>query len=264
MKLAISNIAWTEQLDEDVYRIMKECGFKGLEIAPTRILPNKPYERLDEIKKWYSCLKNKYEFEIPSMQSIWYGRSESLWENTEDRKQLLEYTKEAIRFANSIECKNLVFGSPRNRFRPDGVDEKPVIDFFEEIGEFAKQMDTCIAMEANPTIYNTNYVTTTDQAVTLIEKINSEGFQLNYDLGTVIHNEEEIGNIQSWVRYINHVHISEPGLEMIKSREMHETLFQVLSENKYEKYISIEMKTMDNIEDLVKVMQYISLINEKY
>ena len=46
MKLSISNIAWSADQDEKVYGMMQQLGFTGLEIAPTRIFPEKPYEDL--------------------------------------------------------------------------------------------------------------------------------------------------------------------------------------------------------------------------
>ena len=44
MNLSISNIGWVSEQDETVYRLMKEYGYKGLEIAPTRIFEKRPYD----------------------------------------------------------------------------------------------------------------------------------------------------------------------------------------------------------------------------
>ena len=43
MDLSISNIGWEALHDQEVYALMKACGFTGLEIAPTRIFPENPY-----------------------------------------------------------------------------------------------------------------------------------------------------------------------------------------------------------------------------
>ena len=61
-RLAISNIAWGNNDDETVYRWMQEYGFTGLEIAPTRIFPTKPYENLANATKWSKELNEKYGF----------------------------------------------------------------------------------------------------------------------------------------------------------------------------------------------------------
>lgn len=108
-KLSISNIAWTVKDDRNVYELMKQYGYSGLEIAPTRIFPERPYEQNDAAKEWSNKLKED-GFVIPSMQSIWYGRTENIFNSVEERKALLYYTKLAIDFAEAIGCKNLVFG----------------------------------------------------------------------------------------------------------------------------------------------------------
>jgi sugar phosphate isomerase/epimerase len=62
---------------------------------------------------------------------------------------------------------------------------------------------------------------------------------------------------------ISHVHISEPYLEIIKKRDIHKELLKILKENNYDKYVSIEMKTVENIEDIFNVILYLKeLINE--
>ena len=78
-----------------------------MEIAPTRIFPEDPYENLSKVSDWYEGMRDR--FVIPSMQSIWFGRSEKIFGTEEEREILLNYTKKAIDFAERIECKNLVF-----------------------------------------------------------------------------------------------------------------------------------------------------------
>ena len=51
MKLAISNIAWDETLDLQMYDRMKQYGYSGLEIAPTRIFGENPYKNLKKAKQ---------------------------------------------------------------------------------------------------------------------------------------------------------------------------------------------------------------------
>ena len=114
MKLSISNIAWDKKYDEDMYEYLALSGFEGIEIAPTRIIENNPYDNLDKAREFKSLMDNK-GLEISSMQSIWFGRDERIFYTEKERKDLLNYTEKAIDFASIIRCKNLVFGSPKNR-----------------------------------------------------------------------------------------------------------------------------------------------------
>ncbi|MBE5845241.1 MAG: sugar phosphate isomerase/epimerase [Butyrivibrio sp.] len=260
MKLSISNIGWAEENDAAVYSMMKKHGFVGLEIAPTRIFPEQPYNKLDDAREWADKLKAENGFVVPSMQSIWYGRTEKLFGTDEERSVLIDYTKKAIDFAETVGCKNLVFGCPRNRSIPDGADERITIKFFKEIGDYAAEHGTVIGMEANPPIYNTNYINDTVSALELIEKVESEGFKLNLDVGTMVENGEDVNVLKRREKYINHVHISEPGLKPIEERQLHRDLGALLKACNYNGFVSIEVGKQEKVENLENMMRYVEEI----
>ncbi|MBO5166239.1 MAG: sugar phosphate isomerase/epimerase [Lachnospiraceae bacterium] len=257
MKLAISNIAWTEEKDIDVYDLMKKYGFTGLEIAPTRIFPQAPYDDLESAYRWKEDLLHNTGFVVPSMQSIWFGRQEKLFGTETEKNILLEYTKKAIAFAESIGCTNLVFGCPKNRCVPEGRSADEAVDFFRELGEHAAAKNTVIGMEANPPIYNTNYMNTTMEAFALIEQVQSAGFKLNLDLGTMLENKEKAEWLEGKVGLINHVHVSEPGLKIIEKRHLHEEIAAILKGGSYAGYISIEMGKQDDLKNIEECMHYV-------
>lgn len=257
--LAISNIAWTAEDDADMYSFLLTKGYRGVEIAPTRIFPEKPYEHLSEAKDWALQIKEQYGLEVPSMQSIWYGHTEKIFGSKEERKILLDYTKKAIDFAEVIGCRNLVFGNPKNRDAEDIPSILPIaIDFFKEIGDYAIEHNTVVALEPNPTIYNTRFMNYTEQAVEMAYKSSSDGIKVNIDLGTIIYNEEDINYLKQIPEYINHVHISEPYLRPIneKHKEMHRYLLE-FGMSHPDIYISIEMGKSD-IEVVKNIINYIS------
>lgn len=266
MKLSISNIAWGAEHDTEMYQYLHEVGFQGLEIAPTRIFPEKPYDKLSEAKDWAYLLKENYGLEIPSMQSIWYGHQEKIFGTNDERKVLIEYTKKAVDFAEAIGCRNLVFGNPRNR----DTDDVPgnyttAIDFFREIGDYAWAHNTCIAIEANPVIYNTRFLNNTEQAVEMAYKCGSAGVKVNVDLGTIINNEEDINYLKQIPEFINHVHISEPGLNLIEKRSLHSELLSILHTFGYDNFVSIEMGNKGNIDSVKSISQYLKdIVNEVY
>lgn len=257
MKLSISNIAWDSENDKKVYELMKKYSYEGLEIAPTKVFLENPYEKLEKADMWRKDLNDKYGFKISSMQSIWHGKKERLFGTDEERKELQNYTEKAIDFAKIIECKNLVFGSPKNRNLEENENPGKAKEFFKSIGEYAFKNNTVIGMEANPTIYNTNYINDTKSALELIKTVDSKGFLLNLDIGTVISNNENIEEILGNVEYINHVHISEPWLKMIEKREIHKKLKSILKNEDYKGFVSVEMAKAERIEEVEKVMEYV-------
>lgn len=255
MNLSISNIGWSAEHDSQVYELMQKYGFSGLEIAPTRIFSENPYDRLNEAEKWAENIKEQYGFSVPSMQSIWYGRQEKIFGTKEEFDTLIDYTKKAIDFASAIGCKNLVFGCPRNRNLIVGSDVETGIKFFRKIGDYAASKRTVIGMEANPTIYNTNYVNDTVSAIELIKRVGSEGFKLNLDIGTMIYNKENIKVLIKNGNLINHVHISEPMLKPIAKRKIHRELKELLLNENYQKFISVETGKVDEVSIIKETME---------
>ena len=257
MKLSISNIAWDKEHDEEMYEYLSKNGFDGIEIAPTRIFEQVPYEKIEKAREFAKNLKQKYDLSISSIQSIWYGKNARLFGSEEQRESLTQYTKKAINFANVIGCRNLVFGCPKNRSLKTKEDIKVGIQFFKEIGEYAKKKNTVFAIEPNPTIYNTNFINTTKEAFDIVEKIDHDAIKVNVDLGTMIENGENIDVLEEHYHEINHIHISEPNLEKIQKRTIHKELASNLKQKNYQNYVSIEMKRQENIEEVKKVMEYV-------
>ncbi len=257
IKLAISNIAWSENQDIEMYEYLSSNKFDGIEIAPTRIFPEKPYENLELARKFSLNIKQKYNLQICSMQSILFGKTERLFGSEEERKILFDYVKKAIDFANAIECPNLVFGSPKNRVIEKQEQYKIGVEFFKQLGDYASTKGTTLSIEPNPTIYNTNYINSTKDAVQLIKDVNSSGFRINADLGTIIQNKETLNSVIKNINLVNHVHISEPNLDLIQQRKLHADLAIGLKKNNYTNFVSVEMKNINNLNSVKEILNYV-------
>lgn len=257
MKYAISNIAWPKAHDKDILSTLHGLGFTGLEIAPTRLIEARPYDQLDTATKIAQQIRADHQLEMASMQSIWYGRTETLFQSEEDRQVLSDYTKKAILFAKSIGCRHLVFGSPRNRVRGNHP-ASDVHAFFKDIARFAASHDCVIGLEPNPKIYNTDFINTLDEALAFVQQINHPGLQINLDFGALIENGIDWSLVKRALPYVSHVHISEPFLAPIQVRDEHRMLIDHLKDIDYAGYISIEMKWHEDIEVVHQVVGYLN------
>jgi sugar phosphate isomerase/epimerase len=255
VKLSISNIAWSAEHDEEMYDFLHENAIHGLEIAPTRIFTSQPYNNISQAKDFGSRLIEKYNMAVSSVQSIWYGLSENIFESETSRKVLIDYAKKAIDFASALKCGNIVFGCPKNRSIPSNMSADTYLpiayDFFKQIGDYADANGTCIAIEPNPVIYSTNFINTTTEAFEVCRKIDNPGVKVNVDIGTIVYYEEQIGILEDNVDLINHVHISEPRLVPIEKRLIHIDLIKMLRNLNYSKFFSIEMANQNDA-DLIK------------
>jgi sugar phosphate isomerase/epimerase len=260
-RLSISNIAWGAGHDREMYIFLQEQGFSGLEIAPTRVFPDSPYNKLSEAADFARALKENHGLSVSSIQSIWFGRTENIFGTETDRDALIQYTKKAVLFAKTIQCHNLVFGCPRNRNIPDALRRTEALRlaklFFKTIASFAYEHGIVVALEPNPVIYHTNFINSTIEAVELIKELNNDGLRLNVDLGTILYNNEDLNVINDNIAIINHIHISEPNLDPVKENPKHFQLRDMLKSSNYQGFISIEMKSPGAIEKVKECALYI-------
>ncbi|MEG0893863.1 MAG: sugar phosphate isomerase/epimerase family protein [Oscillospiraceae bacterium] len=256
MKLAFSNIGWEAADDERVYSALAAHGFTGLEIAPTRLVGDMPYDNIPKARDCAEAAARDYGLEICSMQSIWYGKSECICGSDSERSSLCNYTKRAVDFAKALACRNLVFGCPKNRSIPNGTSEGVALSFFKDICTYAAANGCVIGIEANPPIYNTNFLNTTDEAARFVKSV-GEGAGINLDFGTILCNGESLIAACNNVHLISHVHISEPNLAAIEKRSEHRELASMLRESGYDRFVSVEMRCRP-FDDVVATMDYIS------
>ena len=262
MRLSASNIAWPAREDAGMYRRLPELGFKGLEIAPSRLWGMPVYEKTKEATDYADRLQQDYGLSIPSMQSIWFGRTEKMFRSQEEFDILLEYTERAVDFAAACSCRNLVFGCPKNRWIYGKEQYKDALSFFDRIGGYAEEHGVALALEANPPIYGTNFVNGTDEAFRLVEQLDRPGIRVNLDTGTMIENGESCSALKGRIRYVSHVHISEPQLVPIRKRSLHAELAALLREEGYRGYVSVEMKDCGDMQTVYNVLEYVRDILE--
>lgn len=247
-QLSASNIGWAKEDDEAVYAAMQAAGFTGLEIAPTRVFPAPPYAHLNGAALFGGYLKNRWGFAVPSLQSIWYGQTGSIFVRA-DHEALLNYTAEAFAFAHALNCPSLVFGCPKNRTLPAGRERDPETiavgeEFLDRAGTLAARWGVRLALEPNAPEY-TNYLNTTGEVLALLKKLDNPGLALNLDLGAVLSAGDKPADFAAGMAWVSHVHISEPGLRPIQKRPEHKDLALLLGAVGYRGFVSIEMGKTD-------------------
>lgn len=247
MKLAISNIAWDVDQDENVAAILSELRVAGVEIAPTKIWP-KPLEAgATEIRRYREFWERK-GIRIVAFQALLFGRADlTIFESDERRRETLDYLSGMVRLAHGLGASALVFGSPRNRKVGDvsaSKARKVAVDFFRELGEVAYRHDTAICIEPNPVEYDCDFVNNSEEAVALVEEIGNPGFRVHIDTGALAMNHEnpEIA-ISRALPLTHHFHISEPHLRPIGTTGVdHSACARTLARLRYSHWLSIEMR----------------------
>lgn len=247
MKLAVSNIAWTAADDDAAYAMLRELGVQHLEIAPTRFWPDLTQVTESQARAVSADLAGK-GLTVCAFQALLFGKPELQLFGADNGRALIDYTKQVCRIASWMGARALVFGSPKNRLRGE-LDEAAALDHactaFREIGNFASEHGVHLCLEANPRAYGADFMTTVFEAEAVVRAINSPGIRLNFDMGEIIMNDEQIDEALTLALPVTeHFHISEPLLEPFDaSRAIHRAAAAQLRSLGYNRLISVEMKT---------------------
>ncbi|MCL1915385.1 MAG: sugar phosphate isomerase/epimerase [Desulfovibrionaceae bacterium] len=262
MRLAISNIAWDTEYDNAIYRHMRSRGFTGLEIAPTRLCRTKtPYAawESEQVLCIVKNIKKNYGLEPCSMQSILYGVTDNIFQGKEQRLRLIDHLGKACAYAALTGFRNLVFGCPANRNMADPEhDYATGISFFRQLALVAATHGVIIAVEPVSPEYGTNFLNTMEQTVKFVLEVDKSAVRINLDLGALITGGESLAQARPYLGLVNHIHISEPGLARIRRRLLHVELAEMLVQENYDRWISIEMKSCESISQVMETIDYIA------
>lgn len=247
MKLAVSNIAWTDELHDQALAVLLRHGAQGIEVAPTRLWP--AWEGMSVASA--AAMREKVGnsgLQIPSMQSLLYGMPHLNVFGDEDTKSaLLAHLERLFPIAQALGVRALVFGSPRNRDRSGLTDAEALfqaVAFFRRVARLAHQNEVVLCVEPNPPQYGANFVTDWREALTLVQAVDAPGFGLHLDTGCIHMNGDDPAQaIRECGDAISHFHVSEPQLSDFSKPEVdHRSAAQALDSVGYSGWISIEMR----------------------
>ena len=214
-KAAVSNIAWPAEADEEALTLASRLGFSGIELAPAKV-----FGPLGEVSR--TALTDYREalaargLRIPALQAILFGVDDAhLFRSDAARECLLARLTRVAEVAGALEAGACVFGAPGLR-DPGDLAQETALDiaaaFFARLAPRFADHGTTLAFEANPPIYDCRFVTRTREAMALVARVDTPGFGLQLDMGTVFANEEETETVVAAARACVHCHASEPRL----------------------------------------------------
>ena len=248
--LAISNIAWPDEADEDALLLASALGFDGIEIAPRKVFGDLAAVEDAKFIEYRRHLEG-LGLAIPALQAILFGAKDlHLFESAESRRRMADYLKRVADIASTLGARSCVFGSPT--LRDPGtlaLEEALAIatDFFRALAPYFAERNVQLCFEANPPIYNCRFITETSEASALVERIDAPGLALQLDTGTLFANGEDPEVIREVCRQIGHFHVSEPRLPPIGTGGVdHAPLASALKASCYTGWISIEMRATDD------------------
>jgi sugar phosphate isomerase/epimerase len=256
LKLTISNIAWPAEHDPEVLSLLPQHGVQAVELAPTRIWPD--WQATVEDAAAYREYLQSLGLQCSSLQAIVYAKPDyKVFGTPTEKAALIAHLKYVADLASALGAGPLVFGAPKNRHKGDRTAEAALAeaaDLFAEVADYCVQQGVCLCLEPNPTDYNCDFVTHSQQGAALVRAVDSPGFRLHLDAAGMHLAQEEIAPaFASVADILAHVHISEPFLgDFAEPQVDHAAIAQALQAIGWDKWISIEMRATDHPIDSVK------------
>ncbi|PSW65239.1 sugar phosphate isomerase/epimerase [Photobacterium leiognathi subsp. mandapamensis] len=248
---AISNIAWNENEETDVFKVLKRHEIKNLEVAPAKVVSDIRSFSIAEVNAYKrEMLSNG--FSIVSMQALLYGGpNNNIFGTKEEQNELQKHLLKILDMAEELGARKLVFGSPKNRLKGDLKSEDAyecAAEFFKPLGDRAQEFGASICIENNPVYYGADFLTTTSELCEFINFTNHMGISAHFDTGGMyLSNEDIMVSILKNHDMISHFHVSEKDLLPISTDNIsHTDIAKLLKKLKYDKIISLEMKRTEN------------------
>lgn len=242
----MSNIAWTVDEERAMALQLRAWGADGVEVAPSRHWPDLSTVSDQDVAS-YRGFWREHGLVVSSMQALLYGRPDlTMFQDAATRARTLAYLCHAARIGAGLGAQVLVFGSPRNRRRGDVGHAEAVgiaTDFFRRLGDHAVDQGVTIGLEANPTAYDCDFLTTNAEATSFVTAVGHPGIVHHIDVGGTILMNESIDVVVRDACPVAHVHASEPHLtELGRHETAHRSIAAALAGVGYNKWVSIEMR----------------------
>lgn len=245
-KFALSNLCWPIEEDRTALRIIRALGYRGLELAPFKVFGGwNGVTRADIVN--YMDFAASEGLTVVALQGILFGaKLDPIFSGPEARLALLKHATHVARMAGEFGGLPCVFGAPGLR-KLLGLSaseaDRIAIPLLRQLGKVFEEHGSILVLEANPERYGCEYVTKTDEAVSLVAEVDRPGFRLHVDTGAVCINGESDEALEIYVGAAAHVHVSEPDLDPLSVTNLrHRQFGDILRSSAYAGWISVEMK----------------------
>jgi len=266
MKFSISNIGWDTNHDFNVAQHLKRTSISGIELAPTKYFKDPSCASLLEVQ----YLRNHWEklgFPITSVQSLLFNRIDlQLFGSDDTRKRLKDYLINLGMSTGHLGAGPMVFGSPRNRLKgslSDAEATEIAVLFFRGLLFGWKSNSSFLVLEANPTIYDCDYITTSADARYFVNQVNNKNLQWHIDFACAeASGEDPAAIVRESDITPSHVHLSEYQLGPLKEDRFEDYLdfLRALTERNYLGIVTLEMRDTGNLYDLYQSIDLMGFI----
>lgn len=247
--LGISNIAWPQEMLEQGLDLCRVLGLSFVEIAPFNVFGR--WLDIDDAALRLREAIDRRGLSCAALQGIVYNApGVELFASEASRGRLMLHLETVAKVAEILGARACVYGAPKQR-DPGGLrnDEARAIaiGFFRSVGPIFAERGASLAFEPNARRYGCRFVTTTAEAMVLVDAIATPGIALQIDTATVFLEHEDPGVLLAACPLAAHAHVSEMNLGPIGSTGAdHDGVAEALRRGRYAGSLSIEMRAVED------------------
>ncbi len=231
-------------------KIIRETGFHGVEIAPHTLFG----DFSGGIKRTLDEIMRELDGEGVAFAGFHWllVGPEGLYINSPEkavREKSWDHIKRLANLGGELGGGPMTLGSPVQRSSAEGVEVQETMKLFADGLSSAADHITgtgcSLLVEALPSEF-TDVVNTLEEARALIDKIGKPGIGGMFDFHNTDDENAPWGElIQAHLDYMAHVHLNDAGgVAPTAVTEEYRKAFQVLTENKYDQWVSLEIFTV--------------------
>ncbi|MBL94285.1 MAG: hypothetical protein CFH06_00235 [Alphaproteobacteria bacterium MarineAlpha3_Bin5] len=267
-KFSISNIALNAFDHTKQLQILPELGFQGIEVAPSRVWKNTWHGLTANQVDNYRQSVEKADLKIVGLHSLFFDHPElGLFRNSAGRKETLEFLQHLSLVCRDLGGKTLIWGSGRRRKKISSVDAySETLDFMGLLCSKIEDHGTCFCFEPlGPS--DTDFLNSARETTRLAKQLNHPAVKVQLDAKALIENGEATLDVfKETASLLVHFHANEPGLGILGSSGQvnHSTLSKYLKKIRYNGYISVEQRQLNQKTALQDIQKSASTLIKAY
>jgi sugar phosphate isomerase/epimerase len=242
MNLALSNFAWDNQDSETIFKSLKENGINNIESVLTKIKDWSELETKDIVD--YKKYLDKNRITPYSIQSLFYNVK---CNDITDVDIIKTHFDKLIYYSKLLGVKVLVFGSPGLRKKTDGWEDS-LVDIFTHVDKILVGTSIKVLIEPNTSSYGGEFFHTVSEIVQFIDSNELKNVRTMIDThNSILENTDPNVELVEYFNYIEHIHVSEPKLVVIKEDEFHVNFSNTIKGLGYNKTITYEVMKSEEL-----------------
>ena len=258
--LGVSSIAWEPDEDRQVSEALATFGISNIDLAPSKYFPWSSGSAITLASEKREFWESR-NFKIRGVQSLLFGAPNWNILSKSDWPALFRHFENVFNITETLGAKFLVFGSPGNR-KLNGLQKDKALDvaeeFFRKLAAMMTGRELELTIEANPTRYGCDFITSTIESAELVARVESVNISSQLDLGTCLINSEKLEDLKEQRENFGYVHLSTFDLKPLHL-EKNDLILEYLQNPIAGDHLTIEQKSPmgQAVESLTKTVSWL-------